>query len=64
MRIRVDPQDRDSTDERLRALACMLGRLAAREVSSPLPRLASNSHRSDLRFDAEGVPVDEHHENK
>ncbi len=64
MKAGVDPQDRDSADESLRALARMLGRLAAWEVVAPPTCLASNSHRSDLRFDAEGVPVDEHHENK
>ena len=52
----------DSPVEPLRALARVLGRMAARELAAPLSHRACGSNRSDLRFDPEGVRIDEQHE--
>lgn len=59
MKAVLDRRSSDGVDERLRALARMLGRLAARQAAIPLSQRASNSHRSDLPFNAEGDLVDE-----
>ena len=64
MQIRPTSQVLDSLVEPLRALARVLGRMAARELAAPLSPRACSSNRSDLRFDPEGVPIDEQHENK
>ena len=62
MKVGVDPQDGNSANEPLRALARMLGRLSAWEFAAPLSRLASDTHQSDSDFGIEGDPVDDRHE--
>ncbi len=63
MKVGVDPQDDNSVNEPLWALARMLGRMAARELAAPLSRLTSDTHQSHSDFGNEGDPIDEHHEN-
>ncbi len=43
MKVGVDPQDDNSVNEPLRALARMLGRMAARELAAPLSFLKTPS---------------------
>ena len=44
----------------LKLLARLLGRSAARELTTPLSRTAPNQNHSDSGFDAEGAPTDVH----